>query len=182
MNRKTMWVWVLAIVSAIGVEAAAAKFNSKLMDRDLRIMEGILGEILGDGDSSPVIWGYSESTRVLGMYYDGYGVLFLAEDGLFPHRIRVARKVGRQGDMWTTTDDDVVEVALDPATSEDVVGLRKDRIVEFLSSYAGAIRQLKPDDRVSIRLSADPGGSWTHRGLFPDLNVRAFSPGASCTI
>ena len=47
MNRKTMWVWVLAIVSAIGVEAAAAKFNSKLMDRDLRIMERILGEILG---------------------------------------------------------------------------------------------------------------------------------------
>lgn len=168
MSRKTIWVWALAIVSAVGVEAAASKINSELMDRDLRIMEGILEEILGDGDSSsPVIWGDSGSTRVQGTYYDDYGVLFLVEGNQVRRHLRV-HVDHRAGDrnILTIKAKGVVPPVSDPASTEDVTSLQKERLVEFLSSYAGAIHQLKPEDRITIRVNPVQGGDYTHGGPF----------------
>jgi hypothetical protein len=173
MRYKTVWIWVFAILGAlgivgsIGVEAATPKFNSDLMNRDLRIMEGILEEILGEENSGPVIWGDTQATRVQGTYYDGYGILFLVEGSLLPHRVVVHGCLVRNSDILFTKEDDISHtymgdtIAADStAATDDVINLQKEHILEFLGSYAGAIRQLKPDDQISIRVN--PGRSATH--------------------
>jgi hypothetical protein len=164
MNRRNVWMLVLTIVGTLtiagpfGVEAATRKFNSELMDRDLRIMEGILEDILGEGDFAPAIWG-SESTKVQGTYYDGYGVLFLVEANGAMHQIRIHVTP----DLTRLTETGSLD--LHEADSQGGLELQKERIVEFLGSYAGAIRQLKPADQISIRIVPSDRGGFKFRSF-----------------
>jgi hypothetical protein len=172
MKRHSVFVWVLAIASAIGVDAAVTKFNSELMDRDLRITEGILKDLLGAEESDPVIPGGSGTPRVQGTYHDGYGVLFNVEGSRArPHvRVRVSRH-GKEGkkaseSIAVTVEEGVVSlkdgkpvrVVVKHGTDKRSPNLQKERIVEFMNAYAGAIRQLKPGDRITVRLNAGGKG------------------------
>lgn len=175
MRGKKLMVWIAAIAVGFGIEAGARAFNAELMDRDLRIMEGVLKEILGNGsDDVPVVWGGS-GTDVRGTHYDGYGVFFLAEGG-GPHRVRVHVSADEHD---VNVEEEVVETErgrTDTLTTDDLVDQQKDRVAEFLSLYAGAIRQLKPDDRITIRIRPGKTGPVFMRGHPSGARVHV-SPG-----
>ncbi|GEM_PF-2856497 len=115
----------------------------------LTAVASVLMDIISDWDASPVVWGAS-GTRVRGTYYDGYGVLFLVEGGLFPHRVHVTAIKGKG--LGVVLLDDLDRKGL---MAPDIVGHQKERIIDYLGNYAGTIRQFKPNDRISIRIRKD---------------------------
>lgn len=152
IKASLVCLFLLGLASTPVVDAR--EINKDLMDRDLRIMEGVLADILDD-DDGPAIWG-RQGTRVQGTYYDGYGVLFLVEGSGSPHRVHIRTKDGHHKfDFHLENGDADSEVPSDPL--ED----RKARIVDFFGNYAGTIRQLGPNEKISVRLHPGRGGNHT---------------------
>ena len=152
MKREYKWLrrialWSLCLGGAFAADAAIEGVKSELMQRDLRIMEGVLGKIL------------SGTPRVKGMHFEGYGVVFLvegSEDFAAPF-VRVFARA-TEGDRDVSVEVHTREGDEDESTTSNKTLERlKEQISEFFSSYAGAIRQLKPNDRVTVRVHEGRG-------------------------
>ncbi len=80
---------ILALTA--GIDAAV---DRKRMDRDLDIMEAVLARLLNENGSSREL----HDAIVQGIYFTGYGALFLVEGsgswGAIPHRLRVISEGG----------------------------------------------------------------------------------------
>ena len=129
---------LLCVILTMTQGVIAKEINKDLMERDLRIMEGVLEEILGTGDRR-----FSRATEggVQGAYFDGYGILFLAQA---PDRVIHFRKMVRAG------KEEEGETQWESETSEK--DRTKDRLTDFYQNYAGVIRQLQPTDRITVRV------------------------------
>ena len=110
------------LVAGFMATASLADIDPQRMQRDIRIMEGVLGNenlyyYVPDG----------ANFRARGLYLDGYGVLFVAAGP--------ASGVER----W------------DKALSqEELLTITRDLLAEFLGDYAGTIGQLDQDDRITV--------------------------------
>ena len=110
------------LVAGFMATASLADIDPQRIQRDIRIMEGVLSNEnlyydVPDG----------ANFRARGLYLDGYGVLFVAS-GPAPGVERWDKKLSR-GELLAAT---------------------RDLLAEFLGDYAGTIGQLDPDDRITV--------------------------------
>ncbi len=133
-------------ILVVGFMAAAsfADIDPQRMQRDIRIMEGVLGNLYHDAPDPT----YS-SPR--GLYLDGYGVLFFTE-GSWP-----AQEFPGIGVVWDAKGVERLELKSSaPVSDAKSLAEIHDLLAEFLGNYAGTIGQLDPDDRITIRYQRYP--------------------------
>ena len=110
------------LVAGFMATASLADIDPQRMQRDIRIMEGVLSNEnlyydVPDG----------ANFRARGLYLDGYGVLFVAA-GPAPGVER-----------WDKS-----------LSQEELLAAIRDLLAEFLGDYAGTISQLAKDDRITV--------------------------------
>ncbi|MFC1513408.1 hypothetical protein ACFL5P_00190 [candidate division KSB1 bacterium] len=131
-NRlKQVIISILVIMLAVPAAWAfqAAKIDYEKMDSDLRIMEKILNTMLtGSEDTGSGRWSVYSSANVKGAYLEDYGVVFMVPLGTNTYII-------------SEGETDKIE-----SRREEF----KEKLIEFLSSYADAIKQVNPNDWITI--------------------------------
>ncbi len=130
----------IILVAGCMATASFADLDPRRMQRDIRIMEGVLGSLYLDAPEPA-----HSSAR--GLYLDGYGVLFITK-GSWPEQ-------GRPGISFSWDEKGVKFLELksdDRSSYEKSLAENHDLLAEFLSNYAGIIGQLDPDDRITVCL------------------------------
>ena len=126
------------LVAGFMATASLADMDSQRMQRDIRIMEGVLGNLYHDAPD-PIHF----SSR--GLYLDGYGVLFFIQ-GSWPGKEHPSIAVA-----WDEKGVEFVELKSgDSSSYEKSLAESHDLLAEFLGNYAGIIGQLDPDDRITV--------------------------------
>jgi len=108
------------LVAGFMTTASLADIDPQRMQRDIRIMEGVLANLYHDAPDQA-------NFHTRGLHLDGYGMLFLAAEPRLMEEIRDNSLSRRK---WTA--------------------LNRDLLAEFLGNYAGTIGQLNKDDRVTV--------------------------------
>lgn len=132
----------------------AQNFDTNRMNRDIKIMENILGEMFKTQFTSKegtiqvrsqgyTIFGSGSSGNVKGTYIPGYGVIFMIPS--ISNRYSIVSRSGsdRQIVFQYSSDDSDSDRSID---KESVTN----RISEFLQDYASTIGQLKNDESILI--------------------------------
>ena len=132
------------LVAGFMATTSLAEVNHQRMQRDIRIMEGVLGNLyLYAPDPT------DSSSR--GLYLDSYGVLFLTE-GSWPRQTHPGISV-----TWDEKGVKYLELkSSDPSSYEKSLAESRDLLAEFLGNYAGIISQLDPDDRITVCYQRHP--------------------------
>jgi len=114
------------------------------MRKNLRIMENILNTILTEYDKEilPI-----RSTKTSGIFVDGYGVVFITSPSLndFP-MFTISKSFS---DFTKQYQREEVEKERDKK-KEEVLEELNNSIIGFLTDYAGAIKGLESDDRITV--------------------------------
>ena len=138
--------------------ASPADVDTQRMQRDLRIMEGVLGDLQSAAPDA-----IDFHTR--GLHLDGYGVLFLAEGPLsddnehafsrawtddqgrnkIVHKIAIAKSAAKAAAQPGTFPS-----AEQTGKREKSLKKVRDMLGEFLGNYAGSIGQLNKNDRITV--------------------------------
>lgn len=140
---------VLFIASFTATPSLAADIDPQRMQRDIRIMEGVLGNLYHDAPD-PLHF----SAR--GLYLDGYGVLFFVQ-GAWPGREHPGVAVA-----WDAGGVKFVELKSGAsAAHEEPLAESRDLLAEFLGNYAGIIGQLDPDERIAVCYQHPRRGGFT---------------------
>ena len=115
-------ILVVVVVAGFMATASLADIDPQRMQRDIRIMEGVLSNenLYYDVPAGA-------DFRARGLYLDGYGVLFVAS-GPAPGVERWDKSLS-QGELLAAV---------------------RDLLAEFLGDYAGTIGQLDKDDRITV--------------------------------
>ena len=125
------------LVAGLLATASLADMDLRRMQRDIRIMEGVLGNLHHD---APDPTSFSR-----GLYLDGYGVLFLTE-GSWPRQAHPGIAVA-----WDEKGVKFLELkSSGPSSHEKSLAESHDLLAEFLGTYAGTIGQLDPDNRITV--------------------------------
>ena len=133
------------LVAGFMATASLADIEPQRMQRDIRIMEGILGNLYLDAPDPPT----SSSSR--GLYLDGYGVLFFTE-GSWSRQAYSGISVA-----WGEKGVKHLELkSSDPLSYEKLMAESQDLLTEFLGNYAGIISQLDQDDRITVCYQRHP--------------------------
>ncbi len=128
------------LVAGFMATASLAEVNPQRMQRDIRIMEGVLGNLYHDHDAPDPTY---LSSR--GLYLDGYGVFFFTK-GLWTGQGHPSISAA-----WDEKGVKFLELKSgDPSSYEKSLAESHDLLAEFLSNYAGVIGQLDPDDRITV--------------------------------
>ena len=126
------------LVAGFMATASLADIDPQRMQRDIRIMEGVLGNLYHDAPDPTHF-----SSR--GLYLDGYGVLFFIQ-GSWPGKEHPSISVA-----WDEKGVKFLELKSgDPSSYEKSLAESHDLLAEFLGNYAGIIGQLDPDDRITV--------------------------------
>jgi len=126
------------LVAGFMATASLADINPRRMQRDIRIMEGVIGNLYLNAPDPT-----SSSAR--GLYLDGYGVLFLIQGS------RPMQAYPSIGAVWDEKGVKSLKLKSgDPASDEKSLAENHDLLAEFLGTYAGTIGQLDPDDRITV--------------------------------
>ena len=121
---RTALTVLTTVLSVSLLHAAKSDIDYDKMDRDLRIMEKIISTIVSEED----VAGYFGSQRVKGVYLEGYGVVFMVPRAA---RIRVFK--------GSETPD-----------AEESFKKIREKLTDFFSSYADAIKQVKATDWITL--------------------------------
>ncbi|MEQ8524297.1 hypothetical protein [Gracilimonas sp.] len=134
----------------------AQNFDTNRMNRDIKIMENILGEMFktqfttkeGTGtiqvrSQGYTIFGSGSSGNVKGTYIPGYGVIFMIPSTSNRYSIVSRKSSDRQIVFQYSSDDNDSDRSID---KESVTN----RISEFLQDYASTIGQLKNDESILV--------------------------------
>ncbi len=128
------------LVAGFMATASLAEVNPQRMQRDIRIMEGVLGNLYHDHDAPDPTY---LSSR--GLYLDGYGVFFFTK-GLWTGQGHPSISAA-----WDEKGVKFLELKSgDPSSYEKSLAESHDLLAEFMSNYAGIIGQLDPDDRITV--------------------------------
>lgn len=156
-NLSVMLILSLLVTGS----ALAQQVDNNRMNRDIRIMENILGEVFkvktitgraSVGNSFYVNTPFGSSGSIKGSYLPGYGVIFMipGQNNPFPINIEVSRdndddseSKDRNVAFYYSTDDSEQDMKVD---TESVVR----RMKEFLMDYAPTIGQLKENEKVML--------------------------------
>ncbi len=141
--RATLWTLAGALtLFFLQTPSILAQTTRKVdfarMERDLDIMEGILDKLCFEEQD----FGLSRN-RTRGLYLPGLGVLFqIDQSGLFTVRLKTRKSErGREEEEVTVTAQPKAE-----REKEEIL----QPIFEFLGSYADAIGQLQPQDKIVV--------------------------------
>lgn len=153
---------------------ATRTINWERMQRDLDIMEGVLGKLLL---RAPHHWEPLQN-NVRGIYFDGYGVVFQVDYGGLqimtiepPHFEKSLHEMEkRMQEVIPENPEEPVVVApeipealeLVETLSPDRVERVKERATEFLANYADAIGQLESSERITVIVNLDRGGFFVY--------------------
>ena len=160
-----------SLVACASVDAGAV--DRKRMNRDLDIMEAVLARLLQENGATH---SSVDNAGVRGIYFDGYGALFLVDrtglSGEGTHRVRVIARRGHGAVSYRVVDPDSIE-AEGSAPDESILGKYRDSLIEFLGTYADAIGQLEPTDRVTVLINPGNGGThdFSFGGDLPDVGA-----------
>ncbi|MFQ5651165.1 MAG: hypothetical protein ACE5IY_14585 [bacterium] len=157
---STRWMAMLASVLLLAPSLLAQRSEAldwKRMQRDLDIMEGVLSKLMTPRHLIEPFHG-----NVRGVYFEGYGVVFLVDrDGIF-HFVWSNNELN---EVILHEPNAVIKVKTDPDDPAPVVVAsprdRLDRksvtgeglmqqVVEFLGNYADAIGQMRAEDRITV--------------------------------
>lgn len=152
-------VIVLFITLALFVSAGHMRqqaINYDKMDKDLRIMENVLSAILMENESTLT----APSVKPRGAYIDGFGVVFIIPS--IPRFVEVQSQENKVviRNYIKVDRERIIEVAPRGAITEEAevdTAKVQEQIIEFLGSYAGLIKQIKPDDWITV--IANPSSS-----------------------
>ncbi|KPK94885.1 hypothetical protein AMJ80_05280 [bacterium SM23_31] len=117
------------------------------MDKDLRIMENVLSAFLTE-DASTLT---APAVKPRGAYIDGFGVVFIIPS--IPQFVEVRSREGRVVIRNYIEADRRSIIQVEPRgviTEEADTAKVRELVMEFLGSYAGLIKQIKPDDWVTV--------------------------------
>ena len=132
------------LVAGFMATASLADIDPRRMQRDIRIMEGILGNLYLDAPGPP-----TSSSR--GLYLDGYGGLFFT-GGSWSRQVYPGISVA-----WDEKGVKHLELkSSDPSLYENSLVESHDLLTEFLGNYAGIISQLDQDDRITVCYQQHP--------------------------
>lgn len=158
--------FLLLISLIVTGSALAQQVDNNRMNRDIRIMENILGEVFkvkaitgraSVGNAFYVSTPFGGSGSIKGFYLPGYGVIFLipGQRNSLPISIEVSRKSDDNSDsedrsvaFYYSTDDAEQDRKVD---AESVTR----RMKEFLMDYASTIGQLKDNEKVMLVYGAN---------------------------
>lgn len=152
MKRIQQILPTLLIILLTSSLAWAQNFDANRMNRDIKIMENILGEMFktysGNTTSERVFISesFTGSRNVRGTYLPGYGIIFNVQTG---SSFVLSQSSGGEGSSnsfyysYSTSSSDNDDVKVDEKSV-------KDRITEFLKDYASTIGQLKPTENVMV--------------------------------
>ena len=129
-------------------------FDANRMNRDIKIMENILGEMFKTQFTSKegtievrsnnyVFFGGNSSGNVKGTYIPGYGVIFMIPSTSNRYSVISRGNAERQIVFQYSSDESNSDRTID----EESV---KNRISEFLQDYASTIGQLKDDESILV--------------------------------
>ncbi len=133
---------IFSVISAMQYERNVDYIK---MRKNLRIMENILNTILTEYDKEilPI-----RSTNTSGIFVDGYGVVFITSPSLdtYPYfaiykSFNIDFTKQYQGEELEKERDKKKEEILEELTNS---------IIGFLTDYAGAIKGLESDDRITV--------------------------------
>jgi hypothetical protein len=165
MKRLQQTIPTLLIIILTSSLAWSQSFDANRMNRDIKIMENILGEMFktysGNSSLQAVLVGeFSGGSRnVRGTYLPGYGIIFNVQTG---SSYIVSQSSSGQGNSnsfyysYSTGDSSDEGAKVD----EESV---KERIAEFLKDYASTIGQLKANENVMVVYGSNS------RSSFPGL-------------
>ncbi|MDH5381526.1 MAG: hypothetical protein OEW75_11770 [Cyclobacteriaceae bacterium] len=140
----------------------AQSIDEERMERDLNIAENILSELMSENREMMRIGG----REIEGRYVEGYGVIFSVKSMFFSFRVRTIRggnNVVIQGNNTREREQNREEIEEDDeliTVEREEVGEESTKILEdtwktFLVDYADMIGQLKPSDKVMIKVQND---------------------------
>ena len=131
------------------------KIDYEAMNRDLRIMEKILGSLLADDNN------YIGVGEIKGIYLDNYGVVF---------NVPIYRKATEQAaiKLQTPPDDPQARAQIEKKVNEEVQRIEISKLLRststlrssikvFFGSYADVIKQLEPNDVITVFAIAQEG-------------------------
>lgn len=151
---------IFAIATAVCLSLPAfpvdAEIDRKRMKQDLDIMEGILKNL--HAQNTPRFAGIHRGPQVRGLHFDNYGVIFLIEEERGPgesgldYRMRILKESGLEGLEFEEKDyqKDIAE-----RRKKRRVALRN-RLVDFLGTYADGIRQLEDKEKITVMVHHMP--------------------------
>jgi len=168
MKRIHKLIPTLLLILLTSPIILAQDFDANRMNRDIKIMENILGEIFktySDNSSTERVF-FSAisggSRNVRGTYLPEYGIIFNVQSNSNITYIQTSQGGSNSsGSFYYSSDNSSDEKA---KVNESSI---KDRITEFLKDYASTIGQLKPNENVMVIY-----GSKSNRS-FPALVVRS---------
>lgn len=131
----------------------AAEIDRERMQQDLDIMEGILQNL--HAQNTPRFAGIHRGPQVRGLHFDDYGVIFLIEEEPGPGESGLdyrMRKLEESGLEFKEKDyqKDIAE-----RRKKQRVALRN-RLVDFLGTYADGIRQLDDNKKITVMVNHMP--------------------------
>jgi len=179
MNRikEIMVIVLMSAAFLVPISASAfqiaSKFDYEKMERDLRIMEKVIDTIIND-ELEGNIKLYS-TNRTMGVYLEEYGVIFMvpANSSSFvfsiteAHDLKEKRERPERGEIEVTVETKGEE--------DDDIGVTlklKESLMDFLATYADAIKQLRDDDNITIFVNAPRKSGFT---LISETYTRAYA-------
>lgn len=158
---------VAGLILVVGT-LAAQQIDQDRMDQDLRISEGILGELLQIRQRGFEIIGGSQ---INSLYIPGFGVIFDVnppasfisgriqtinisgpDDGSGKTSVRIVEKDDESYNTTTITGNNVL---ISPS-SEESTDIMKEAIRNYFTSYADIIAQLPPSESITVMVRRSP--------------------------
>ncbi len=159
MKYLKSYLLLFAFAFMLNADAWAQSFDANRMNRDIKIMENILGEMFksynssGKSSTTTLVAPGFLSDNVRGTYLPGFGVIFNVSTGSGLVVFSSSENQNQSGRSFyysyqsSSSGNDEA-----PKVNEENV---KERIVEFLKDYASTIGQLKPDENVMVIYGAN---------------------------
>jgi hypothetical protein len=148
----------LVVISVIWMVPAWSQNRQVETQRDIDILETVLCQVLGQGETSR-FWGGS----CRGMYLEGFGIIFNVPFGhsyglTVPPKGWTVKSSGSAAGSRNMTESVYAAIADVPSDSiraeqkEQMLNKVKKDLVHFFTSYAGAVRGLAPGEVMAVMI------------------------------
>ncbi|MFY0684729.1 MAG: hypothetical protein JXR20_09260 [Balneola sp.] len=168
MKRIQQTIPLFLIILLTSPLALAQNFDANRMNRDIKIMENILGEMFKtynkNNQNSRATFSFGNingSDNVRGTYLPGFGIIFNVKHST---GLVIMESASNSSSMQSFYYSSESSSEGDPEVNKENI---QDRIIEFLKDYASTIGQLKPNENVMVIYGSKPSHS------FPALVVRS---------
>ncbi|MDE2886596.1 MAG: hypothetical protein OXR72_00155 [Gemmatimonadota bacterium] len=153
MNYIRTCVIVTAFSLVFPVFPADAEIDRERMRQDLDIMEGILQNL--HAQNTTRFAGIHRGPQVRGLHFDNYGVIFLIEEERGPGESGLEYRMRKLEESWVEFEEKDYQKDIAERRKKRRVALRN-RLVDFLGTYADGIRQLDDKEKITVMVHHMP--------------------------